>query len=138
MEFLNNQNEIFKDVDFNFLDNMIVNTNVATEKKNIKKENTDEYPKILKGKARQKQLNKMTEKEKEKEKIRIKERNRIIAQKYRRNKKKYINTLENNIKEYEKKIIQQHKQIINLNLELEKLKKEHCNLYDNFLYICNT
>lgn len=138
MEFLNNQNEIFKDVDFNFLDNMIVNTNVVTEKKKIKKENKDEYPKILKGRARQKQLNEMTKKERENEIIRIKEKNRISAQKCRRNKKKYIRTLENNVKEYEKKVIQQHKQIINLNLELEKLKKEMYNLYENSLYICNT
>lgn len=111
MEFLNNtENEKIQEIDFQFLNR-------------INKNDFNKPIKVKKGRAREKQLKQMSKKERNNEKLRMKEKNRLAAKKYRRNKKMYIKNLKTKVIEYEEKIKIQNIEIEILNLKLLQYQK---------------
>lgn len=120
-------NSMFKDIDFEYLNN-IADTTLNKENFVCKKEDII-YPYkktyvLKKGRAREKQLKKMTKIERELEKKFIKEKNRLSAKKYRTNKKKYINMLKTKVELYETQTVKQQKEINILKLQIDTLKNK--------------
>lgn len=111
MEFLNNTEiQKFQEIDFQFLNR----TN---------KEDINPPIKTKRGRAREKQLQKMSKIEREQENLRMKEKNRLVAKKYRRNKKIYIENLKTKVIEYEDKINKQNTEIELLNFKILQYRR---------------
>ena len=119
-------NSMFKDVDFEYLNNISYNI-LNKETIVFKKEDTTNPYKetyvLKKGRAREKQLKQMSNKERAKEKLRMKERNRLSAESYRKKRKKYTENLKTKVIEYEKKIKKQNIEIELLNLKVLQYQK---------------
>lgn len=121
-------NNMFKDMDFEYLNNIADNTSNKETLVCKKKDTIYTYKKtyvLKKGRAREKQLKNMTKIERELEKKFIKEKNRLSAKKYRTNKKKYINMLKTKVELYETQIVQQQKEINILKLQIDTLNKKN-------------
>lgn len=103
-------------LDLEFLNNI---TNESLKTENFKTEH-----KILKGRARTKQLKSMTQSQKDNEKKLYREKNRISAKHYRNKKNKYMDMLKTKVELYEKYNKQQKKEIHILKLQVQKLKDE--------------
>ena len=121
-------NSMFKDMDFEYLNNIADNTS-NKETLVCKKEDTIyTYKKtyeLKRGRAREKQLQKMSKIERKQENLRMKEKNRLVAKKYRRNKKIYIENLKTKVIKYEKKINKQNAEIESLNLKVLQYQKNY-------------